>query len=203
MITTPTQESNRRNALKSTGPRTDAGKRRSARNALQHGLTMASLADPSWAPEVAALVNRMISDEASPTLRECAYAVADAQIDLVRVMRARHHLISTMLRDENFEPKWQATKRAMVMQHRHQLPKESYERLMVGLSQKPKGEEKIVLVFCEIAADLTRLDRYARRALSRRRRAMRFFDAAAQQEPGSLPSLHPIASGMTIHENAT
>jgi len=32
-------EANRRNATKSTGPRTETGKRRSRRNALRHGLT--------------------------------------------------------------------------------------------------------------------------------------------------------------------
>jgi hypothetical protein len=32
-------EANRRNALKSTGPRTEAGKRASRRNAVRHGLT--------------------------------------------------------------------------------------------------------------------------------------------------------------------
>ena len=32
-------EANRRNALKSTGPRTDAGKEQSRRNAVRHGLT--------------------------------------------------------------------------------------------------------------------------------------------------------------------
>ena len=32
-------EANRRNALKSTGPRTEAGKQVSRRNALRHGLT--------------------------------------------------------------------------------------------------------------------------------------------------------------------
>ena len=32
-------EANRRNALRSTGPRTDAGKQVSRRNAVRHGLT--------------------------------------------------------------------------------------------------------------------------------------------------------------------
>src|SRR3974390_3633167 len=33
-------EANRRNALKSTGPRTEAGKQASRRNAVRHGLTV-------------------------------------------------------------------------------------------------------------------------------------------------------------------
>jgi hypothetical protein len=32
-------ESNRRNAQKSTGPKTDSGKQRASRNAIRHGLT--------------------------------------------------------------------------------------------------------------------------------------------------------------------
>src|SRR5207302_1384979 len=36
-------EANRRNALKSTGPRTEAGKQQSRRNALRHGLTAATI----------------------------------------------------------------------------------------------------------------------------------------------------------------
>lgn len=38
-------EANRRNALKSTGPTTDAGKRRSRRNAMRHGLTAEAVID--------------------------------------------------------------------------------------------------------------------------------------------------------------
>lgn len=39
-------EANRRNALKSTGPRTVEGKRRSSRNALKHGIFSSKIPDP-------------------------------------------------------------------------------------------------------------------------------------------------------------
>ena len=39
MTSYPQIEANRRNALKSTGPRTEAGKEISRRNAVRHGLT--------------------------------------------------------------------------------------------------------------------------------------------------------------------
>src|SRR5229473_509923 len=44
-------EANRRNALKSTGPRTINGKETSRRNALRHGLTAETLLEPLEDPE--------------------------------------------------------------------------------------------------------------------------------------------------------
>jgi hypothetical protein len=44
-------EANRRNALKSTGPRTANGKQASRRNALRHGLTAETLIEPLEDPE--------------------------------------------------------------------------------------------------------------------------------------------------------
>src|SRR3954463_4174326 len=48
MPLTPTQRSevNRRNAARSTGPRTEQGKDRSRRNALKHGLCIETIALP-------------------------------------------------------------------------------------------------------------------------------------------------------------
>jgi len=44
-------EANRRNALKSTGPRTDDGKRRARRNAVRHGLTAETVLEILEDPE--------------------------------------------------------------------------------------------------------------------------------------------------------
>jgi len=44
-------EANRRNALKSTGPRSEAGKRVSRRNALRHGFTAETVIEPLENPE--------------------------------------------------------------------------------------------------------------------------------------------------------
>ena len=53
---------NRRNAQRCTGPKTAAGKARSARNASRHGLTRPARADPAWARMIAALAKSIVSD---------------------------------------------------------------------------------------------------------------------------------------------
>ena len=44
-------EANRRNALKSTGPRTEDGKQSASRNAIRHGLTAETVLEPLEDPE--------------------------------------------------------------------------------------------------------------------------------------------------------
>ena len=93
------RESNRINARRSTGPRTPAGKLRASRNAVRHGFTLPVSHDPAAAPQVAALA-RAIAALAAPArppgtadaLAEPARRVAEAQVDLVRIRRARHEL---------------------------------------------------------------------------------------------------------------
>src|SRR4029453_19525975 len=56
-------EANRRNAFKSTGPRSEEGKRRASRNAFRHGLTAETVLDPLEDPEDYKLFEQAIAAE--------------------------------------------------------------------------------------------------------------------------------------------
>jgi hypothetical protein len=91
---------NRRNARLSTGPRSAAGKARVAQNALRHGLNVAVADDPLLTEEVERIA-RAICDGAPrggpgappAELAYLARQVAEAQVDLMRVRRARHAIL--------------------------------------------------------------------------------------------------------------
>jgi hypothetical protein len=82
-------EANRRNAARSTGPRTAAGKTRAAQNARRHGLNVPVCSDPAWSGEIKGLARSIAGEDAPPRRYELACRVAEAQIDVIRVRRAR------------------------------------------------------------------------------------------------------------------
>jgi hypothetical protein len=90
-------EANRRNACASTGPRTGAGKARSAQNARHHGLSVPARYDPSRSAEIAELARRIAGAGADPECFELACRIAAAQIDIVRARGARLALYAQAL----------------------------------------------------------------------------------------------------------
>ncbi len=84
---------NRVNARKSTGPRTAAGKAAVARNALRHGLSLPLWREHAIELDVDALARRIVGSipglAAEPRLHALACRIAEAQLDLARVRRAR------------------------------------------------------------------------------------------------------------------
>jgi hypothetical protein len=86
---------NRRNAQKSTGPRSESGKKRSSKNAFVHGLSV-PMTSASKA-QVKDLSRQFAGDTTSAKILVLAEAAAEAQLDLERVRKVRAAIIDRNL----------------------------------------------------------------------------------------------------------
>ena len=170
---------NRANARASTGPRTARGRTRAARNALRHALSLPVCSIPALSEEVQALAREIAGPGANAETQELARRVAEAQIDLRRVRYARHQFLSDTLSKEYYGSYANLRKKLKVLRAllRPNPPDMSSETLEFATST-PKGPDKLATILSGEAKKLLAMDRYERRALARRKFAIRAFDAA-------------------------
>jgi hypothetical protein len=175
-------KANRANAWASSGPQTAQGRARSARNALRHGLSLPLYSDPAVCEEVEALAREIAGNDANAEIQQLARRVAEAQIDLGRVRYARHRFLSGSLSDQYYDSHANTRMKVkfigLVLQGKG--PDVSIELLEKFLTSTPQGPHKLALILSQEAKRLLAMDRYERRALSRRKFAIRAFDAAKQ-----------------------
>jgi hypothetical protein len=97
MTTSLKIEANRKNASRSSGPRTAAGKARTSRNALRHGLSVSILDDdPEVSVAAERLACRLLDAGGNASLLRHARLVAQAELEILRVRAARIALIKTL-----------------------------------------------------------------------------------------------------------
>jgi hypothetical protein len=171
-------DANRANARASTGPRTKQGSARSARNSLRHALSLPVDSDPTWSDEISALAREIAGPGANAKIQELACRVAEAQIDLRRVRVARHQLLLDALSEPHYESRASTREKVRILCQllRPNAPDIPLAALEAFLTSTPQGPQKLATILSEEAKRLVVIDRYQRRAISRRKFAIRALD---------------------------
>ena len=135
---------NRANAARSTGPRSATGKDRASRNALRHGLNL-PITRSFTVSEVEALARRFAGGD--PEKLEFARAAAEAHLDLARIRGAKDLVLMRACGE--------------------------FDGPMGNSPDTCTDQEMVGLCLADVADKLITLEGYERKALSRRKTALR------------------------------
>jgi hypothetical protein len=165
---------NRRNAQRSRGPRTPAGKACVARNALRHGLAVNLFKNPKMFAEVDRLARALAGGDADDddALLAEARIVAEAELDFERFQEATVSLMNLH----------QGGVRAHIHLPGIDVAETGPQNVADGSSIDEALESETAVqpknpgtAMLEMLPQLVKLKRYGARARSRRKKAMRRF----------------------------
>ena len=168
-------KANRANARASTGPKTAQARARSARNALRHALSLSVYSDPLASEEVQTLAREIAGPDASAEIQDLARQIAEAQIDLRRVRHARQQFLTRKSAEAHYDSRANVRKKTAVSGKflGKNPPGAPLEILEKFLTLRPEGPDKFATILSQEAKQFRTMDRYERRALSRRNPSFR------------------------------
>ena len=165
---------NRRNARKSTGPCSGAGRKRASRNAYRHGLTLSINSTAAFAKQLDTLVRKIAGDSEDAIVLERACAIAQAELDLARVRRAKLALIERASAFGELDPPQLTVAQLIRIANAFDRGKltivpKPIDALVTMPSQEPDRSAEAIR---RVLPELRKLERYERRAAARRDRAI-------------------------------
>ena len=167
---------NRRNAYRSTGPRSDAGRKRSSRNSFRHGLAAGEAKHARRIRDVEQLAREIAGATSDIVALECAREIAEREFDLAQIRRVKVALISRVMAfGEVKRPPdshmIRECKRFFRAFDRGELIPLRLDPPAMPTTESERSAEAIRRGLPE----LIKLERYERRAAGRRARALRSF----------------------------
>ena len=170
---------NRANARASTGAKTVDGRRRSARNALRHALSLPVQSNPELSQAVETLAREIAGCDAKAPIQELARHIAEAQIDVCRARHARYQVLSRALNERYASRQRTPTAlRSLLPINPPDIPSLNRTEFLKQMSKAP---HKLAMNLLQHVDQLLAIDRYERRAFSRRKFAIRAFYKARQR----------------------
>jgi hypothetical protein len=169
---------NRRNARKSTGPRSDAAKKRASRNAYRHGLASSAASCAATANWLEEFARKIAGDSTNEIILEHARGAAQAELDLARVRRVKVAVIQRVAALGALDPppafgalaaEMRYLKSILSARARPILP----ERIDPSATMPAQEPERTAEAVRRALPELLKLNRYESRAVARRDRAIR------------------------------
>ena len=162
---------NRKNARKSTGPRTSAGKQRACRNAYRHGLSIQT-EDGESCDAVECLVRRIAPGSTDRVLLHWAAVAARAHLELARIRQVKCDIIGRMVQFSALEPAALFRARAAEMRYLQSLIDKPRKLKPIAPLPIPSEAELEAEAVQRLLPELRKLDRYEARAYASWDRAL-------------------------------
>jgi hypothetical protein len=168
---------NRLNAHKSTGPNSPAGKKRASRNAYRHGLSL-RISSAAETQNIEKLARKIASPAVDEITLEFARTAAEAELELARVRQVRIAMIQRVSAFGTLEQPDPLTMFDREFRNLKSRLSRRVSKFLPGVvdplaTMPDKEPERSAEAVRRLLPELLKLERYERRAVTRRDRALR------------------------------
>jgi hypothetical protein len=166
---------NRQNARRSTGPKSNAGRRRTSSNALRHGLSRSI--DSSGGTETKALARSIVGDTVDEEILELARAAVRAHFDLLRIREVKRDITERVYELGALRPRPRFRSISAKINYVIGQPLDRplrWPQPVDSLGTMPwEKDERAAEATRRLLPELRKLDRYERGAFNAKLRALR------------------------------